>query len=142
MASERGKIVVEKRHALVNQSLNFRNPFAILERLQQIFDAHLEVQSLLGGHDGVAVKAVRRFFNLFLQDLLIKQHYDDVIEVVTGAGVVKDPYNVPEIAELVFSEKLVVQIERPEDHIDLRCVVVIARKEWVVQDRQVGAGGI
>ena len=142
LSGDGGKFIVEERHALVDETLDLGHALAVLERLHQVLDAHLEVEPLLGGNAGVAIQAIYGLFDLVLQHVLIEQHYDHVVKVVACAGVEQNADDVAQIVQLVLGEELVVQIETAEYHAHLRHVVVVTREERVVQGRELGAGRI
>ena len=132
------QLVVQKRHALVDQALNFRNTLAILDRLHQVLDAHFEIQALLRGDRTIAIETMHGLFDLLLQNVLVKQHHDHVIEVVAGASIEQDADDVAEVVQLMLGEKLVMQVKAAKDHVYLCHVVVVTREEWVVQRGELG----
>src|ERR1017187_250634 len=113
-----------------------------MERFEQVPHRHLKVQPALYGDFTVGLDVPACFLDLFAEDLFVQRHYDDVVEIERYSRVVKNADDVREVIQLVLGEEFIVQIERPEDHVHLRHVVLVCRVEWVVQAREVRARGI
>ena len=85
---------------------------------------------------------MRGLLDLLVEHCVVEQHNDHVIEGIPCAGVEEYADNVAQVVQLVLGEEFIVQVERTEDHVDLRHVIVIPCEERVVEDRQIRPGGI
>src|ERR1019366_7357767 len=128
-----------ERHALAEQTLNLRYPFVAIGRMEQVPHGDLEVPPALHGDFTVGLDVRACFLDLLAEDIFIERHYYDVVEIEVQSRVVKNADDVREVVQLVFGEEFIVQIERPEDHVHLRHVVLVCRVERVVQAREVRA---
>ena len=141
-AGDNRQFVIKESHALVQQALDFRHAFAVLERLRQVPDGHFEVQPALGADFPVRLNPFPGLLDLLLQHFFVERHHDHVIEVEGQPCVVQYTNDVGQVVQLVFREELIVQIETAEHHVHLGHVVLVRRVKRVVQARQFGPRGI
>ena len=127
-----GQFVIEKRHALVQQTLDLGHSLPVFQRLEEILHRHFKIEPALRTDGCVALDPIPCFGRLLAQHFLVERHDDDVIEVVAETGVCEDAHNVGEIIQLVLGEKLIVQVETAENHVYLSHVVVVVRMKRVV----------
>ena len=90
----------------------------------------------------ILLELSRGFRHLFPQHLFVDRHDQHVVEVELQPRVHKYPNYVREVIQLVFAEKLVVQVEGTEHHVHHRHVVLVAAVERVVVHRHVRAAGV
>ena len=136
------ELVVEERHALVQQALNLRHPLAVLKRLIQVPHGHLEIQPSLRADAVGPAQAAASLSHLLPQHLLVDRHDQHVVEVEFHSRVHEHPDNVGEVIQLVLAEELVVQIEGTKHHVHHGHVVLIAAMERVVAHGYVRPGGV
>ena len=79
---------------------------------------------------------------LFLQNLKVVGHHQDVVDVVALAGVIEDTNDIGEIRLLVTMEKVLSQVKGLEDEADMLLVLAGDGNERIEADADLRAGGI
>src|SRR5208282_3724362 len=96
------QLVIQKRHAFVQQALDLRHTFPVLEGLIQVLHGHLEVEFSLRADPYLLLQAPGGLGDLFPQYRFINRHDQNVVEVELQARVGEDANNVREVIQLVL----------------------------------------
>ena len=79
---------------------------------------------------------------MLAQDLLVDGHHHNVVEVKFHTRIGEHAYDVCEVIQLVLGKEFVVQVKRPENHVDDRHIVFIGRVQWVIPHGQIWPAGV